>query len=46
MKFVGIVGTNAEFSYNRLLLEFMKSHFDEAAEIEVLEITQHCTSVF
>lgn len=38
MKFVGIVGTNAEFSYNRLLLEFMKSHFAEAAEIEVVEI--------
>lgn len=38
MKFVGIVGTNAEFSYNRMLLEFMKSYFAEAAEIEVLEI--------
>lgn len=38
MKFVGIVGTNAEFSYNRLLLKFMAEHFDQEAEIEVLEI--------
>ncbi|MGP6147298.1 flavocytochrome c [Jeotgalibaca sp. A122] len=38
MKFVGIVGTNADFSYNRLLLKFMEKHFAEAAEIEVLEI--------
>ena len=38
MKFVGIVGTNAEFSYNRLLLNFMAEHFDQEAEIEVLEI--------
>ncbi|MRI81141.1 FAD-dependent oxidoreductase [Aerococcaceae bacterium DSM 109653] len=38
MKFVGIVGTNAEFSYNRLLLKFMAEHFNQEAEIEVLEI--------
>ena len=38
MKFVGIVGTNAEFSYNRLLLKFMAEHFDQEVEIEVLEI--------
>lgn len=38
MKFVGIVGTNAEFSFNRLLLQYMQKHFAETAEIEVLEI--------
>lgn len=37
MKFVGIVGTNAEFSYNRMLLHFMKEHFTDV-DIEVLEI--------
>lgn len=37
MKFVGIVGTNAEFSYNRLLT-FMEKHFADTAEMEVLEI--------
>lgn len=38
MKFVGIVGTNAKKSYNRLLLKFMKEHFADLAEIEILEI--------
>ncbi len=38
MKFVGIVGTNAEFSYNRLLLTFMEKHFADTAEIEIMEI--------
>ncbi|MEY8371023.1 FAD-dependent oxidoreductase [Aerococcaceae bacterium 50-4] len=37
MKFVGIVGTNAKTSYNRLLLNFMAQHFTED-EIEVIEI--------
>ena len=37
MKFVGIVGTNAEFSYNRMLLHYMKGHFTDV-DIEVLEI--------
>ena len=27
MKFVGIVGSNAEQSYNRELLEFIRRHF-------------------
>ena len=40
MKFIGIVGTNAEFSYNRLLLKFMQKHFVDKAEIEVLEIKE------
>lgn len=38
VKFVGIVGTNAEFSYNRLLLQFMAEHFSDCDEIEVLDI--------
>lgn len=38
MKFVGIVGTNAAQSYNRKLLEFMKNHFSDKAEIEILEL--------
>ncbi|MEX2804771.1 flavocytochrome c [Streptococcus sp. H31] len=38
MKLIGIVGTNAEQSYNRLLLQFMAKHFANKAEIEVLEI--------
>ncbi len=39
MKFVGIVGTNAQHSYNRMLLEFMQRHFATQAEIEILELT-------
>lgn len=39
MKFIGIVGTNAEKSYNRKLLQFMKQHFNQKAEIEILELT-------
>lgn len=39
MKLVAIVGTNAEFSYNRLLLQWMRRHFSADAEIEVLEIS-------
>lgn len=38
MKFVGLVGTNAEKSYNRTLLQFMAKHFDD--EFEVLEIKE------
>ncbi|MFZ2027360.1 MAG: NADPH-dependent FMN reductase, partial [Lactococcus raffinolactis] len=38
MKFVGLVGTNAKSSYNRLLLQFMQTHFNDKAEIEILEI--------
>ncbi|MGM0125966.1 fumarate reductase flavoprotein subunit [Enterococcus sp. AZ194] len=39
MKFVGIVGTNAKKSYNRMLLAFMQKHFEAKAEIEILELT-------
>lgn len=38
MKLVAIVGTNADFSYNRLLLKFMQQHFWRLAEIEIAEI--------
>lgn len=38
MKLIGIVGTNAEKSYNRQLLTFMQRHFADQAEIEILEI--------
>lgn len=39
MKLIGIVGTNAKKSYNRLLLQFMQRHFANKADIEILEIT-------
>ncbi|WP_376715889.1 NADPH-dependent FMN reductase [Enterococcus dongliensis] len=38
MKYVAIVGTNAKRSYNRMLVQFMKKHFEDQAEIELLEI--------
>lgn len=38
MKFVAIVGSNAEQSYNRMLLEFMRRQFKLKCEIELLEI--------
>lgn len=38
MKLVGIVGSNAEVSYNRLLMEFVAKHFGDLFELEVLEI--------
>lgn len=38
MKFVGIVGSNADQSYNRMLLQFMQRHYKIKCEIEVLEI--------
>lgn len=38
MKFVGIVGSNAEQSYNRMLLEFIRKNFKTKFELEVLEI--------
>lgn len=39
-KFVGIVGSNAELSYNRKLLEFIRRHFKTKFELELLEIDQ------
>ncbi|MGO2852459.1 MAG: NAD(P)H-dependent oxidoreductase [Tetragenococcus koreensis] len=38
MKLVGIVGSNADFSYNRLLLQYIKKHFKTFVDIEILEI--------
>ncbi|KRM96102.1 NADPH-dependent FMN reductase [Liquorilactobacillus aquaticus DSM 21051] len=40
MKLVAIVGTNAAFSYNRILLHYMQQHFEKIAEIEVCEINE------
>lgn len=38
MKFVGLVGSNAETSYNRMLLEYIRRHFKFQFELELLEI--------
>lgn len=38
MKLVAIVGTNAEHSYNRKLLQFIQQHFSQQAKIEILEL--------
>ncbi|OWA35576.1 NADPH-dependent FMN reductase [Saccharibacillus sp. O16] len=38
MKLIGIVGTNSNTSTNRKLLQFMRQHFSDQAEIEVCEI--------
>ncbi len=38
MKLAAIVGTNAEFSYNRILLNFMKRYYASDIEINILEI--------
>lgn len=38
MKIIGLVGNNADFSYNRLLLQFMAQHFTQDVSIEVQEI--------
>lgn len=39
-KLIGIVGTNSDNSTNRDLLKFMKKHFKDLAEIEVVEIKE------
>ena len=38
MKILAFVGTNADFSYNRLLLRFMKKNFKQMADIEIYEV--------
>lgn len=38
MKIVGIAGSNADFSYNRLLLNFIAKNFDSLIDVEVLDI--------
>lgn len=40
MKILALVGTNAKFSYNRILLKYMKKHFRQMADIEIYEINQ------
>lgn len=40
MKFVGIVGSNADQSYNRMLLEFIRKQFKVKFELELLEIDE------
>ncbi len=40
MKFVGIVGSSAEQSYNRLLLEYIRKQFKLKFELEILEIDE------
>ncbi|EHR32625.1 NADPH-dependent FMN reductase [Helcococcus kunzii] len=37
-KIIGLVGTNSIKSTNRQLLQFIQKHFDDKAEIELLEI--------
>ena len=38
MKLVGIVGSNAELSYNRVLLNYIAKQFGHLFELEILEI--------
>jgi len=38
MKLVGIAGSIADHSYNRMLLEFMAKHFEGLVDIDVLDI--------
>ncbi len=40
MKILALVGTNAKFSYNRILLKYMKKHFRQMADIEIYEISK------
>lgn len=40
MKLVGIVGSNAEKSYNRLLLHFIEKQYYDLFDIEILEIDE------
>ncbi|MBA1394367.1 NAD(P)H-dependent oxidoreductase, partial [Lactobacillus sp. XV13L] len=38
MKLIGIVGTNAHKSYNRMLLQYIKKHFSNQFDLEVCDI--------
>lgn len=40
MKLVGLVGSNAEQSYNRKLLQFISEEYSDLFELELLEIDQ------
>ena len=39
MKLVGIVGSNAEISYNRKLMEFIAREYKDLFTLELLDIT-------
>ncbi len=39
MKLVGIVGSNAEQSYNRMLLQYIKKNFKQKIDLELIEIS-------
>lgn len=41
MKLMAIVGTNADFSYNRILLHYMQHIFKPQAEIQIQEIKDY-----
>ncbi|MGY0614708.1 NADPH-dependent FMN reductase [Vibrio sp. FJH11] len=40
MNYLAIVGTNSNVSTNRMLLQFMKEHFVQEAQIELYEISE------
>jgi NAD(P)H-dependent FMN reductase len=40
MKYLAIVGTNADVSTNRMLLQFMQKHFENDADIALCEIKE------
>lgn len=40
MKLVGIVGSNAKHSYNRLLLQFIQKHFAALIDLDIIEINE------
>ncbi|MGO4936651.1 NAD(P)H-dependent oxidoreductase [Fundicoccus sp. Sow4_H7] len=40
MKLVGIVGSNAKESYNRLLLQFIQKHFNALIDLDIIEINK------
>lgn len=40
MKLIGIVGNNARYSYNRILLKYIARHFNAKATIDIVEIAK------
>ncbi len=40
MNYLAIVGTNSNVSTNRMLLQFMKEHFKQEAQLELFEIKE------
>ena len=45
MKLVGIVGSNAEISYNRKLMEFIAREYKDLFTLELLQIYQCLTKM-